>query len=158
MTPDGRKKKIKQVFFAHSLIFWLSLVSFLPWNFWVSSISTLRTLLLKSFVHLRINLSSFTKDFRVWETPIENLNYIEHQVNKEIMDEEMSNDTVFNINFINYFLCILFTYQKLFRLFRLFGNIYLRFSYYLKKLYKKLNVKTSIIWKKEGLVVSTYYF
>ena len=27
---------------------------------------------LKSFVHLRINLSPFTKDFRVRETPIEN--------------------------------------------------------------------------------------
>ena len=31
---------------------------------------------LKSFVHLRINLSPFTKDFRVRETPIENLNYL----------------------------------------------------------------------------------
>ena len=30
---------------------------------------------LKSFVHLRINLSPFTKDFRVRETPIENSNY-----------------------------------------------------------------------------------
>ena len=31
---------------------------------------------LKSFVHLRINLSPFTKDFRVRETPIEKLNYL----------------------------------------------------------------------------------
>ena len=31
---------------------------------------------LKSFVHLRINLSPFTKDFRVRGTPIEKLNYL----------------------------------------------------------------------------------
>ena len=31
---------------------------------------------LKSFIHQRTNLSPFTKDFRVWETPIENLNYL----------------------------------------------------------------------------------
>ena len=31
---------------------------------------------LKSVFHLRINLSPFTKDFRVWEAPIENLNYL----------------------------------------------------------------------------------
>jgi hypothetical protein len=29
---------------------------------------------LKSFIHPRINLSPFTKDFRVWETPIETFN------------------------------------------------------------------------------------
>ena len=30
---------------------------------------------LKSFAQLRTNLSPFTKDFHVWETPIENSNY-----------------------------------------------------------------------------------